>query len=115
MISKSSVPWLARIEDASTMAAILAGREWTPPNLRDRRPIRALCVPTFGDAPVAPEIRESFRAAAEALRGLGHSVAFADRFDLADAISGIWPVVSCTGICWVFVAMKVGREKLAKR
>src|SRR6201999_440249 len=40
-------PLSRTVADASAMAAILAGREWTPPNLQSRRTLRVLCVSAF--------------------------------------------------------------------
>jgi aspartyl-tRNA(Asn)/glutamyl-tRNA(Gln) amidotransferase subunit A len=92
-------PLARTVADARAMIAALAGRDLG--RVRDDQKLRILCVQTFGDAPVASEIRASLRAAAETLQGLGNAIAFADRFDLADRVSEIWPIISCTGVNWL--------------
>jgi aspartyl-tRNA(Asn)/glutamyl-tRNA(Gln) amidotransferase subunit A len=62
---------------------------------------RVLFAPTFGDAPVDPEIAASVAAAAAELDRQGHRVTQAARFDLADPIGDIWPVISQTGVAWL--------------
>jgi aspartyl-tRNA(Asn)/glutamyl-tRNA(Gln) amidotransferase subunit A len=62
---------------------------------------RVLFAPTFGDAPVDPEIAASVAAAAAELDRQGHWVTQAAHFDLADAIGDIWPIVSQTGVAWL--------------
>src|SRR5262249_56666029 len=62
---------------------------------------RVLFAPTFGDAPVDPEIAASVAAAAAELDRQGHRVTEAKNFDLADMIGDIWPVVSQTGVAWL--------------
>jgi aspartyl-tRNA(Asn)/glutamyl-tRNA(Gln) amidotransferase subunit A len=62
---------------------------------------RVLFAPTFGDAPVDPEIAASVAAVAAELDAQGHRVTQTAHFDLADPIGDIWPVVSQTGVAWL--------------
>jgi len=62
---------------------------------------RVLFAPTFGDAPVDPEIAAGVAAAAAELDRQGHRVTQQAYFDLADPIGDIWPVVSQTGVAWL--------------
>jgi aspartyl-tRNA(Asn)/glutamyl-tRNA(Gln) amidotransferase subunit A len=62
---------------------------------------RVLFAPTFGDAPVDPEITAGVAAAAAELDRQGHRVTQQAYFDLADPIGDIWPVVSQTGVAWL--------------
>jgi aspartyl-tRNA(Asn)/glutamyl-tRNA(Gln) amidotransferase subunit A len=62
---------------------------------------RVLFAPTFGDAPVDPEITAGVAAAATELDRQGHRVTQQAYFDLADPIGDIWPVVSQTGVAWL--------------
>ena len=59
---------------------------------------RILHIPTFGDAPVDPEITTRMAEAAAHLRALGHSVDTADRFDLAEAVNARWMSLSQAGL-----------------
>jgi aspartyl-tRNA(Asn)/glutamyl-tRNA(Gln) amidotransferase subunit A len=62
---------------------------------------RVLFAPTFGDAPVDPEITAGVAAAAAELDRQGHRVTQQAYFDLADPIGDIWPIVSQTGVAWL--------------
>jgi aspartyl-tRNA(Asn)/glutamyl-tRNA(Gln) amidotransferase subunit A len=62
---------------------------------------RVLFAPTFGDAPVDPEITSGVAAAAAELDRQGHRVTQQAYFDLADPIGDIWPIVSQTGVAWL--------------
>jgi aspartyl-tRNA(Asn)/glutamyl-tRNA(Gln) amidotransferase subunit A len=64
-------------------------------------PRRILYAPRFGEAPVDPEIEASVAAAARVFERLGHRVVEAPRFDLADEVNEIWPVISQTGLAWL--------------
>lgn len=59
-------------------------------------PLRILFAPTFGAAPVDPEIAASLEEAARQFEAMGHSVERAEPFLLAEPMLDIWPVVSQT-------------------
>lgn len=82
------------------------GREAVP-----ERPLRILHVPTFGTAPVDPEIADSVAEAAGRLAGLGHRVE-TGRFDAARAITEAWPVLGQAGIAWLMRAHPGRRDDL---
>lgn len=65
------------------------------------RPLALLFAPTFGTAPVDPEIAASVSEAAERFAALGHRVEMADPFLLAEPMLDIWPVVSQTALAWL--------------
>jgi aspartyl-tRNA(Asn)/glutamyl-tRNA(Gln) amidotransferase subunit A len=62
---------------------------------------RVLFAPTFGDAPVDPEIAARVSAAAAEFDRQGHSITEAAHFDAAEPIADIWPVISQTGVAWL--------------
>jgi aspartyl-tRNA(Asn)/glutamyl-tRNA(Gln) amidotransferase subunit A len=82
--------------DPASMA--FAGRPFEVPAAPPRR---ILYAPRFGDAPVDPEIAASVAAAARVFERLGHKVEEAPRFDLADEVNEIWPVISQSGLAWL--------------
>ena len=62
---------------------------------------RVLFAPTFGNAPVDPEIAASVAAAAAELDRQGHLMTQVAHFDVAEPIGDIWPVISQTGVAWL--------------
>jgi aspartyl-tRNA(Asn)/glutamyl-tRNA(Gln) amidotransferase subunit A len=99
-------------EDAALLFVMLAGPDerdpaslrWPSPSpLQHAAPdrLRVLYVPTFGGAPVDPEIATSVADAARALETLGHAVEQgAAPFDTA-ALDDVWSVVGPAGLAWL--------------
>jgi aspartyl-tRNA(Asn)/glutamyl-tRNA(Gln) amidotransferase subunit A len=86
------------IADVRALLALIG----TPGPAPAPRPLRIAHVPTFGDAPVDPQIAGSVAAAAQDLARRGHAVTRLDDFRLADPINAQWPVVAETGVAWLF-------------
>jgi aspartyl-tRNA(Asn)/glutamyl-tRNA(Gln) amidotransferase subunit A len=91
---------------AAVMAAIAPGLPASEPPGR----LRVLHVPRFGDAPVDPEVAASTDAVARRMAALGHAVATAERFTLADAINAAWPAITQAGLAWLMRTHHPGRE-----
>jgi aspartyl-tRNA(Asn)/glutamyl-tRNA(Gln) amidotransferase subunit A len=70
---------------------------------------RILYAPTFADAPVDPEIAASVSAVAVELEHQGHRIEQLPRFDLAEPLGAIWPIISQTGVAWL-IAREAGWE-----
>lgn len=83
------------VSDVVTALAVIADG-FVPEPLE--RPLSILFAPTFGDAPVDPEIARSVATAAGIFRLMGHRVEEAEAFLLAEPMLDIWPVVSLTAI-----------------
>jgi aspartyl-tRNA(Asn)/glutamyl-tRNA(Gln) amidotransferase subunit A len=62
---------------------------------------RILYAPTFGSAPVDPEIAANVAVAARVLERLGHTVEEASHFDLAEPLNERWPVFGQVGLAWL--------------
>jgi aspartyl-tRNA(Asn)/glutamyl-tRNA(Gln) amidotransferase subunit A len=62
---------------------------------------RIAYVPTFGDAPVDPFIRETIDRAVARARSLGLAIETLPHFDLAEPLAQVWPVISQTGVAWL--------------
>ena len=73
---------------------------------------RILYTPTFADAPVDPEIAASVAAAAIELERQGHHVEQLPRFDLAEPLGAIWPIISQTGVAWLLSRNSGWEEKV---
>jgi aspartyl-tRNA(Asn)/glutamyl-tRNA(Gln) amidotransferase subunit A len=71
-----------------------------------------LYAPTFGDAPVDPEVAASVAAAAQAFERLGHRVDEASRFDIAEPVNEVWPVISQVGLAWLLAQKEDWRGKI---
>ena len=90
-----------------------AAFEGRPFELPETVPLqRILYVPTFGDAPVDPEIAASVASSARALERLGHRVEEARQFDLADPVNEIWTVFSQVGLAWLLAQHRDWRGKI---
>jgi aspartyl-tRNA(Asn)/glutamyl-tRNA(Gln) amidotransferase subunit A len=94
---------IARCVDDTVAAMSVIGRPkaMVPPSSETVAGCRVLFAPTFGDAPVDPEIAASVASAAAELDRQGHRVTEATNFDLPNPIGDIWPVVSQTGLAWL--------------
>jgi aspartyl-tRNA(Asn)/glutamyl-tRNA(Gln) amidotransferase subunit A len=62
---------------------------------------RILYAPTFGGAPVDPEIAGNVAAAARLFERLGHSVEEAPHFDLTEPLNERWPAFGQVGLAWL--------------
>lgn len=107
-------PIARTVADAALVYTAIAG-----PDRRDRRsllpqepappvglsiprgPLRILYVPRFGDAPLDPEIAASVAAAAETLRGLGHSVTQSVLPFGVEDMAAVWPVITKVGLAYL--------------
>jgi len=93
--------------DPASWAAHAAAAACT---LNPQAPLRVLYVPTFGDAPVDPEIAASCAEFAQRLRGLGHAVDIGELpLDVTRGTSG-WPEVGQMGLAWLFEKHPAWRE-----
>lgn len=70
---------------------------------------RIAYVPTFGDAPIDPFIRETIEATIARARGLGLAIETLLHFELAEPLAQVWPVISQTGVAWL-LAQQTGWE-----
>ncbi len=103
------------VADARLMDAVMAG-----PDARDRRslhaaappwaaaPRRVLYIPSFGTAPVDPEVAAATEAVAASLARAGHSVRQGKVFFDLDDAARIWHVISRAGVAWL-LAREGGR------
>jgi aspartyl-tRNA(Asn)/glutamyl-tRNA(Gln) amidotransferase subunit A len=73
---------------------------------------RILFAPTFADAPVDPEIAASVALAARELERQGHHVEETPRFDLAEPLGDVWPVITQTGVAWLLSRHQGWKEKV---
>jgi aspartyl-tRNA(Asn)/glutamyl-tRNA(Gln) amidotransferase subunit A len=91
------------MDDIITAMRIIGTPRVTPPSSATS-PLprcRILYAPTFSAAPVDAEIAGSVAAAAAELERQGHRVEQVARFDLAEPLDHIWPIVSQTGVAWL--------------
>jgi aspartyl-tRNA(Asn)/glutamyl-tRNA(Gln) amidotransferase subunit A len=97
-------PIARSVDDVIACMEVIARPAW--PRLR-REPLattpRIAYVPTFGDAPVDPFVRETIDQTIVRARGLGLSVETLPHFDLAEPLAQVWPVISQTGVAWLLV------------
>jgi aspartyl-tRNA(Asn)/glutamyl-tRNA(Gln) amidotransferase subunit A len=91
------------MDDIITAMRIIGTPGVTPPSSATSAPppCRILYAPTFADAPVDAEIAASVGAAAAELERQGHHIEQFVRFDLAEPLDNIWPIVSQTGVAWL--------------
>ncbi len=90
------------VDDAIAAMSIMGAPSVTAPSAHERAArSRVLFAPTFGSAPVDPEIAASVAAAAAELERQGHKITKAAHFDVAEPIADIWPVISQTGVAWL--------------
>jgi aspartyl-tRNA(Asn)/glutamyl-tRNA(Gln) amidotransferase subunit A len=91
------------VDDIIAAIRIISAPGAIPSSATDGTPprCRILYTPTFADAPVDPEIAASVAAAAIELERQGHHVEQLPRFDLAEPLGAIWPIVSQTGVAWL--------------
>jgi aspartyl-tRNA(Asn)/glutamyl-tRNA(Gln) amidotransferase subunit A len=81
---------------------VIAGPKWRETHSApSAASARIAYVPTFGDAPVDPLIRNAVGKAVEQLRLSGHLVTIIQPFTLAEPLDKIWPVISQTGVAWL--------------
>jgi aspartyl-tRNA(Asn)/glutamyl-tRNA(Gln) amidotransferase subunit A len=93
------------IGSAKTAAALAKD---APPPAR----CRILFAPTFADAPVDPEIAASVALAARELERQGHQIEETSRFDLAEPLGDVWPVITQAGIAWLLSRHQGWEEKV---
>jgi aspartyl-tRNA(Asn)/glutamyl-tRNA(Gln) amidotransferase subunit A len=92
------------VDDIIAVIRIIGAPSVVPASSVTERPMppcRILYTPTFADAPVDPEIAASVSDAASELERQGHHVEQLPRFDLAEPLGAIWPIVSQTGVAWL--------------
>ncbi len=95
-------PIAHNVEDIIVAMNAIGGSRWRQPQAdTPTGPLRILYIPVFDDAPVDPAITSAVAAVAGELAKQGHHVEQAQRFDLAQPISQIWPVISKTGLAWL--------------
>jgi aspartyl-tRNA(Asn)/glutamyl-tRNA(Gln) amidotransferase subunit A len=100
------------VDDIITATRIISAPGVIPSAPTTDRPTsrcRILYAPTFADAPVDPEIAASVFAVAVELEHQGHHVEQLTRFDLAEPLGAIWPIISQTGVAWL-MAREAGWE-----
>ena len=91
------------MDDIITAMRIIGTPGVIPPSSATSAPprCRILYAPTFADAPVDAEIAASVAAGAAELERQGHHIEQFVRFDLAEPLDNIWPIVSQTGVAWL--------------
>jgi aspartyl-tRNA(Asn)/glutamyl-tRNA(Gln) amidotransferase subunit A len=97
-------PIARSVDDVIACMEVIARPAW--PRLR-QEPLattpRIAYVPTFGDAPVDPFVRETIDQTIARARGLGLSIEMLPHFELAEPLAQVWPVISQTGVAWLLV------------
>jgi aspartyl-tRNA(Asn)/glutamyl-tRNA(Gln) amidotransferase subunit A len=97
-------PIARSVDDVIACMEVIARPAW--PRLR-QEPLattpRIAYVPTFGDAPVDPFVRETIDQTIARARGLGLSIETLPHFELAEPLAQVWPVISQTGVAWLLV------------
>jgi aspartyl-tRNA(Asn)/glutamyl-tRNA(Gln) amidotransferase subunit A len=91
------------MDDIITAMRIIGTPGVIPPSSATSAPprCRILYAPTFADAPVDAEIAASVAAAVAELERQGHHIEQFVRFDFAEPLDLIWPIVSQTGVAWL--------------
>ncbi|MCG2632174.1 amidase [Bradyrhizobium sp. WYCCWR 13023] len=90
------------VEDIRAAMEVIAAPLWSRLMAEPTLPrLRIAYVPTFGDAPVDPIIRDVIERTIVQARALGLDVETVAPFTLADPLDAVWPVISQTGIAWL--------------
>ncbi|MCG2639621.1 MULTISPECIES: amidase [Bradyrhizobium] len=90
------------VEDIRAAMEVIAAPLWSRLMAEPTLPrLRIAYVPTFGDAPVDPIIRDVIERTIVQARALGLDVETVTPFTLADPLDAVWPVISQTGIAWL--------------
>ncbi len=99
-------PIARSVADVILVMETIAGPAWRRQAAHSDAPLRVLFVPTFGKAPVDPEIAASVAEVAAGFARQGHQVETARIFEEAEPIAAIWPVISQTGVAWLLERFK---------
>jgi aspartyl-tRNA(Asn)/glutamyl-tRNA(Gln) amidotransferase subunit A len=95
-------PIARNVEDIVLTMHVIGGPRWhgliKPP---DGQRYRILDIAAFGNEPVDPAISRAVADVTAALAIAGHDVKHASRFDLAQPVGEIWPIISNTGVAWL--------------
>ena len=95
-------PVARSVDDIAVAMDVIAGPGWRGSQAdATPRPLRILHIAAFGDEPVDPVITEAVTEVAVMLRDAGHRVEHAPRFDLAQPVVAVWPVISSAGLAWL--------------
>lgn len=93
-------PIARTLEDVALMLEVLAEDELPGGELSETP--RILHARTFAGQPVDPEIAAGIDAAARRLTDAGCEVTTIDSLDILSDMDAVWPVVSTSGVAWLF-------------
>jgi len=93
-------PIARSLDDIALMLDVLAGDALPEGDFAEAP--RILHAGTFGGQPVDPEIASGVDRAAEAFREAGCIVETRDSLDCLAPMDDIWPVISTSGVAWMF-------------
>lgn len=93
-------PIARSLDDIALMLDVLA--DGVLPEARTEDAPRILHARTFNGQPVDPEIAAGIDRAAESLRSRGCAIETRDSFDCLSPMDAIWPVISTSGVAFMF-------------